>query len=86
MAALMYSKYHSGLLIILVILSNPRLLRDPRFYAAGIFAFLLFLPHILWQVNNNFPSFRYHLVDRISGFNPVHVPSYITVSIHFIIL
>jgi len=78
MAALMYSKYHSGLLIILVILSNPRLLKDPRFYFAGIFAFVLFLPHLLWQVSNNFPSFRYHLVDRISGFNPVHVPSYIT--------
>mgnify|MGYP001613907659 CR=1 FL=1 len=32
MAALMYSKYHGGLLIILVILSNLRLLKSPKFY------------------------------------------------------
>jgi 4-amino-4-deoxy-L-arabinose transferase-like glycosyltransferase len=31
MATLMYSKYHGGLLIILVILSNVRLLKSPKF-------------------------------------------------------
>jgi hypothetical protein len=77
MAALIYSKYHSGLLIILVIISNPRLLKNFRFYSASIVALVLFFPHILWQYSNDFPSFRYHLVDRVSAFNPQHVPEYL---------
>ncbi len=76
-AALMYSKYHSGLLLILIILSNPRLLLKIKFYTASFLAFLLFTPHLFWQYSNNFPSFRYHLIDRVSHFNPAHVPEYI---------
>jgi hypothetical protein len=77
MAALMYSKYHGGLLIILVILSNPRLLGRIRFYLAVLMGFIIFIPHLLWQYTNGFPSVRYHLVDRVSAFNPVHVPDYL---------
>lgn len=76
-AALMYSKYHSGLLIILIILSNPALLKKIKFYVAALLAFILFFPHIFWQYSNDFPSFRYHLVDRVSHFNPAHVPEYL---------
>jgi hypothetical protein len=76
-AALMYSKYHSALVIILVILSNPRLLKNVKFYAAGFLALMLFFPHLFWQFSNDFPSFRYHLVERVSHFNPAHVPQYI---------
>jgi hypothetical protein len=76
-AALMYSKYHSGLLIILVILSNPRLLLNVKLYAAGLLAFMLFFPHLFWQYSSDFPSFKYHLVERVSHFNPAHVPQYI---------
>ena len=82
-AALMYSKYHSGLLIILIILSNLRLLKSYRFYIALFLAFLLFFPHLFWQYSNGFPSFRYHLVDRISGFNPGHVPEYLASQFFF---
>lgn len=76
-AALMFSKYHSGLLIILIILSNPRLLLNIKFYIASLLAFILFFPHLFWQFSNDFPSFRYHLVDRVSHFNPAHVPEYL---------
>jgi hypothetical protein len=76
-AALVYSKYHGGLLIILIILSNPRLLLKIRFYLAGILAFILFLPHLFWQYSNDFPSVKYHLVERVSAFNPHHVPDYL---------
>lgn len=76
-AGMMYSKYHSGLLIILVILSNPRLLLKIRFYIASFIALLLFMPHLIWQYLNDFPSFRYHLIDRVSGFNPQHAPEYL---------
>ncbi len=77
MAALMYSKYHGGLLIILVILSNLRLLKSPKFYMALILAIILFLPHIFWQFSNDFPSLKYHLVERVSGFDPGNVPEYL---------
>src|ERR1035437_3174494 len=40
--ALMYSKYHSGLLIILIILANPGLLKSIRFYMAAFLAFYCF--------------------------------------------
>jgi hypothetical protein len=83
MAALMYSKYHSGLLIILIILSNFRLLKNIRFYVASFLALFLFFPHILWQYSNGFPSFKYHLIDRISGFNPSHVTEYLTSQFFF---
>jgi len=76
-AALMYSKYHSGLLIILIILSNPRLLKSIKFYSAALLALILFFPHLFWQYSNGFPSFKYHLVERVSGFNPMHVPEYL---------
>jgi hypothetical protein len=77
MAAMMYSKYHAALLIIFIILSNPGLLKKPRFYISSILAVILFLPHIYWQFVNDFPSFRYHLVDRVSGLNPGNIPEYI---------
>ena len=77
MAALMYSKYHGGLLICLVVLSNPRLLKRPGFYLAAGLSVLLFLPHLFWQYSNGFPSFKYHLVERVSGFNAANVPEYI---------
>jgi hypothetical protein len=82
-AALAYSKYHGGLLILLVILSNPGLLRKLKFYTAGFIALFLFLPHLYWQYSNGFPSVKYHLVERVSAFNPHHVPDYLASQIGF---
>jgi len=83
MAALMYSKYHGGLLILLVVLSNPGLLKKLSFYTAGLLALFLFLPHLFWQYTNGFPSVKYHLVDRVSSFNPEHVPDYLVSQFSF---
>jgi hypothetical protein len=77
MAALVYSKYHGALLIILVIVSNFRLLKSPRFWLASLLALLIFSPHIYWQYANGFPSLKYHLVERVGGFNPGNIPEYI---------
>ncbi len=77
MAALVYSKYHGALLIILVIVSNLRLLKSPRFWLASLLALLIFSPHIYWQYANGFPSLKYHLVERVGGFNPDNIPEYI---------
>lgn len=77
MAALMYSKYHGGLLIALIILSNLKLLYRTKFWLAIALGVLLFLPHLYWQYSNEFPSLKYHLVDRVSGLDLSHVPEYL---------
>ena len=82
-AALMYSKYHGGLLIFLIILSNPVLLKKIKFYIAAFLSLLLFFPHLLWQYSNDFPSVKYHLIERVSAFNPKHVPDYLASQFFF---
>jgi hypothetical protein len=77
MAGLIYSKYHGALLILIVIFSNLRLLKSPKFYLAAILALILFIPHLYWQYSNGFPSVKYHLVERVSSFNPGHIPEYL---------
>ncbi|MDP3451414.1 MAG: glycosyltransferase family 39 protein [Bacteroidales bacterium] len=68
MAGLVYSKYQGGVVILLVILSNPKLLLNIRFWLSGIAALTLLLPHIIWQIDNDFPSFMYHTVGRAKPF------------------
>ena len=69
MAGLVYSKYQGGILIVLVVLSNLKLFKSGWFWLAGIVSIVLCLPHFYWQYSNAFPSFRYHLIDRSSGFH-----------------
>ncbi len=69
MAGLVFSKYQGGILIVLVVLSNPRLLLNYRFWLAGLFALLLLSPHIAWQLQNDFPSFKYHTTGRAKPFS-----------------
>ena len=68
MALMVYSKYHAFLLLGLIVLSNLRLLKDGKFYVACLLALALLIPHILWQINADFPSFRYHLSGRSEAF------------------
>ncbi|MDO9633795.1 MAG: glycosyltransferase family 39 protein [Paludibacter sp.] len=68
MAGMIYSKYQAGLLIVLVVLSNLKLLLNYRFWLAGILALVLLIPHAVWQIQHDFPGFQYHLVDRSSAF------------------
>lgn len=64
MAAMLYSKYHGVLVIFFVVLSNLSLLKNRKIWIAGFLGFVLFLPHLYWQYVNDFPSFRYHLMER----------------------
>ena len=68
MAGMIYSKYHTVLIIGCIVLSNMRLLIQPKFWTAVFLTILLLIPHILWQFSMDFPSFKYHLMDRNSGF------------------
>lgn len=77
MALMMYSKYHAGLLLALIILSNLSLLKDSKFWVAVLIAIMLYFPHILWQFEADFPSFRYHLYQRSSSFEWDYLFEYI---------
>ncbi|MBQ6307921.1 MAG: glycosyltransferase family 39 protein [Bacteroidales bacterium] len=68
MACMIYSKYHAFLFLGLIVLSNLKLLKNGKFWVACLLALALLTPHILWQVNNGFPSFRYHLAGRNEAF------------------
>ena len=68
MALMVYSKYHAFLLLGLIVLSNLKLLKDGKFWVACLLALALLTPHILWQVSNDFPSFKYHLAGRNEAF------------------
>ncbi|MCX6182019.1 MAG: glycosyltransferase family 39 protein [Bacteroidetes bacterium] len=63
---MMYSKYHGILLVMFTLLPNLKLLRRKSFWITTAVALLLFVPHIWWQVENDYPSVQYHLVDRVN--------------------
>jgi hypothetical protein len=63
-ACMLYSKYHAILLIVFTVASNIKLLRRGSFWGIVVVATALYIPHILWQVNHNYPSINYHLYDR----------------------
>ena len=67
-AALLYSKYHAVLIVFFVLLSNLKLFRYYQTYLAGVIAFLFFIPHLVWQYQHDWISFRYHLFE--SNVNP----------------
>ncbi len=64
MAALMYSKYHALLVIVFVFLSNIKLVFNKYAWLAVGIALLAFLPHLLWLMDNDFISIKYHLQQR----------------------
>ena len=63
-AAMIYSKYHAFLVLGLIVLSNLKLLRSKYFWVILLGAGVLLLPHIIWQIDNHFPTFKYHLSGR----------------------
>ncbi len=68
MAGLAYSKYQGVLVIVFIILSNPRLLLNFKFRVAAVLALVLYIPHLYWQYINGFSSLRFQLVNRAQSF------------------
>ncbi|MEL6304425.1 MAG: glycosyltransferase family 39 protein, partial [Bacteroidota bacterium] len=64
MAAVMYSKYHGVLVILFVVFSNVKLLKDVKAWTAVGIALLCYTPHFYWLFENDFVSIRYHLYER----------------------
>lgn len=63
-AALLYSKYHGFLVVLLLIVANLDLLKRRSFYLIIGLGVILYFPHIIWQVNHDFVSLKYHFIDR----------------------
>ncbi|SDE28339.1 ArnT family glycosyltransferase [Niabella drilacis] len=61
-----YSKYHGILLVGFVVLSNLKLLTNKYFWLIVLMVSLLFLPHLYWQYLNDWPTVRFHLIERIA--------------------
>src|SRR5438067_8154510 len=70
-AALLYSNYLAFLVIFFVLLSNLKLLTRYQTYLAGLTALLFFAPHLWWQYQHQWVSFRYHLFE--SNVNPYKI-------------
>ncbi|MDD3107718.1 MAG: glycosyltransferase family 39 protein [Alistipes sp.] len=76
-AALAYSKYHGALVVGFTLLSNLRVLRNPKTYVAALVAVVLMLPHLGWQYQHDWVSFRYHLDGRTRDFELSFVVEYL---------
>jgi uncharacterized membrane protein YoaK (UPF0700 family) len=74
---LIYSKYQGVLVILLVLLSNWKLIKSVKFWIIVFTSFILLLPHIYWQYINDFPTIKYHIVSRASGFDWGYLLEYI---------
>lgn len=63
-ALMLYSKYHGFLILLFTIVAVPKLLSKKSFWLVSLFSIILYLPHIIWQIKNNFPPLQYHLLGR----------------------
>jgi hypothetical protein len=62
-AGLIYSKYHGFLLLLFVFLSNWKLIKERKAWGLVFLTIIFLIPHFYWQYENQFPTFKYHLVD-----------------------
>jgi len=63
-ACMLYSKYHSVVIIFFAIIANWKLFQRWTFYVAGILALILFLPHLYWEFQNDFVTLTFHWSER----------------------
>ena len=60
---LFYTKYHGLLIVLFTFLSNIKLFTRWQTWVAGAFVLILYTPHLLWQWDHDWISFRYHLFE-----------------------
>lgn len=74
-----YSAIFLGLGVFAVIVfGRPyrRLLKDPHLYLAAVVSVLILTPVFIWNVQNEFASFRFHLSDRHGGASWLSEPDF----------
>ena len=60
---LFYTKYHGLLIVLFTFLSNIKLITRWQTWLAGFFVLILYAPHLFWQWDHDWVSFRYHLFE-----------------------
>lgn len=63
-ACMFYSKYHALVVVILTTLSMPKILKRKSFWLIVGLVVFLYLPHVLWQYENDFITLDFHLNKR----------------------
>ncbi len=63
-AGMLYSKYHGLLVLFFTLLSNWNLIRQRHFYLVVALSVFFYLPHILWQILHDYPSYQYHVLTK----------------------
>jgi hypothetical protein len=78
-AAMLYSKYHGILVLVISVLAIPKWWTRGWVFAFALVGAILYIPHLLWQYKHDFVSLEYHLVDRSVGeaFNWLFLPDYL---------
>lgn len=61
---LLYSKYHAVLLLLFTFVGDWKLLKRKSTWLIFIIVCILYVPHIVWQIQNDYPSIQYHLLER----------------------
>lgn len=75
--AMLYSKYHGVLVLFFTLISNLNLFKRKTFYLIPLVVIVGMLPHLMWQMSNNFPTFEYHLVSRSSDYKVIFTLNYL---------
>lgn len=70
-ALLLYSKYHGVFVLFFTLIANLKLLRNYKVYVCGVLALLLFLPHLWWQYQHDWITFRFQLFEKNA--EPYHI-------------
>lgn len=61
---LFYSKYHGAVVVLFSVLAFPKIVLRKSFWIVFTVSFVAFLPHLLWQIDHEFVTFKYHLFKR----------------------
>jgi hypothetical protein len=75
---LFYTKYHGLLIVFFAVLSNIKLLGRWQFWFAGLLVLLFYSPHLYWQWQHDWISFRYHLFEsNVNTYHFSHTTDYL---------
>ncbi len=77
-ALLFYSKYHAVLIVLFTLLSDLKQFKKYQVYLAGLLALGLFVPHLWWQYQHDWVSFKYHLFEsNVNSYKISHTTDYL---------
>jgi len=78
-ALLLYSKYLGVFIVFFTFLSNLKLVKRKTFWATFLLSAILMLPHLVWQINHDFVTIYFHLIERSrdSVFSGLNILNYV---------